>query len=62
MSLPYWERGLKSIDCDVFESRIIVAPLLGAWIEIFHLKHLFDCSNVAPLLGAWIEIIYLPAI
>ena len=35
----------------------MVAPLMGAWIEIF--IALFISSmvfNVAPLMGAWIEI------
>ena len=35
----------------------LVAPLVGAWIEIFQLD--MDSSNktVAPLVGAWIEIL-----
>ena len=36
----------------------MVAPLVGAWIEIYHGLHY--CSTraiVAPLVGAWIEII-----
>ena len=36
-----------------------VAPLAGAWIEIF--SAVYDCSQssvVAPLAGAWIEIPY----
>ncbi len=35
----------------------MVAPLVGAWIEIYHGLHY--CSTraiVAPLVGAWIEI------
>ena len=33
-----------------------VAPLVGAWIEIY--ERIFDALNakVAPLVGAWIEI------
>ena len=34
----------------------IVAPLVGAWIEIsYHLKY-GGQADVAPLVGAWIEI------
>ena len=35
---------------------MIVAPLVGAWIEIKILFALFQFNNVAPLVGAWIEI------
>ena len=35
----------------------IVAPLVGAWIEIFeHCRNGKDRLVVAPLVGAWIEI------
>ena len=34
----------------------IVAPLVGAWIEIFVLINLLCHYPVAPLVGAWIEI------
>ena len=40
MSLPSRERGLKSLDCDFFSDRKIVAPLAGAWIEIQEMVHL----------------------
>ena len=33
-----------------------VAPLVGAWIEIFVLKDESIVGGVAPLVGAWIEI------
>ena len=33
-----------------------VAPLAGAWIEIFFCFVSFDNFLVAPLAGAWIEI------
>ena len=33
-----------------------VAPLVGAWIEIFCFEHLEQSFSVAPLVGAWIEI------
>ena len=34
MSLPLWERGLKSIYEVLVTSLDSVAPLVGAWIEI----------------------------
>ena len=38
-------------------SRIQVAPLAGAWIEIAHLQIKKEDDDVAPLAGAWIEIV-----
>ena len=37
--------------------RKIVAPLVGAWIEIICKWENHEPSYVAPLVGAWIEII-----
>ena len=37
--------------------KIAVAPLTGAWIEIFVIKDFTTLSYVAPLTGAWIEIL-----
>ena len=35
---------------------LVVAPLVGAWIEIIRsIEHLCT-DSVAPLVGAWIEI------
>ena len=34
LSLPSWERGLKSEVPGVYEADLDVAPLVGAWIEI----------------------------
>ena len=34
----------------------LVAPLVGAWIEIASEIHADELSEVAPLVGAWIEI------
>ena len=34
----------------------IVAPLVGAWIEICNGTPGYPYVNVAPLVGAWIEI------
>ena len=36
--------------------RVRVAPLVGAWIEIFYDVDQADVAKVAPLVGAWIEI------
>ena len=33
-----------------------VAPLAGAWVEIFHLYGWSRHYQVAPLAGAWVEI------
>ena len=33
-----------------------VAPLVGAWIEIYGLNTGIPMTSVAPLVGAWIEI------
>ena len=37
----------------------VVAPLVGAWIEITIQPQRFRLSWVAPLVGAWIEIFVL---
>ena len=37
-------------------SVLIVAPLVGAWIEILDAPHIEEIEGVAPLVGAWIEI------
>ena len=34
MSLPSWERGLKSLATYRYIPSFAVAPLVGAWIEI----------------------------
>ena len=57
-SLPTWERGLKYLICMSCLFRFLVAPYMGAWIEI-----LCSCKNerqreVAPYMGAWIEILF----
>lgn len=36
---------------------IIVAPLVGAWIEIEEPEYERLCNMVAPLVGTWIEIL-----
>ena len=37
-------------------AKIAVAPLVGAWIEIFWCVNYMRGIKVAPLVGAWIEI------
>ena len=56
MSLPLWERGLKYLVCVLVVAVNEVAPLVGAWIEIFSAVVKTRRLNVAPLVGAWIEI------
>ena len=34
LSLPVWERGLKSSSEIIFATVQVVAPRVGAWIEI----------------------------
>ena len=54
-SLPLWERGLKSLVIVAHGGGVVVAPLVGAWIEIDYDRK-YDASDfVAPLVGAWIE-------
>ena len=36
--------------------KIAVAPLVGAWIEIYYFSCFIYLEAVAPLVGAWIEI------
>ncbi len=36
--------------------KYVVAPLVGAWIEIYDLNNVLKWKEVAPLVGAWIEI------
>ena len=39
----------------------MVAPLVGAWIEIDYLHRLTVAIRVAPLVGAWIEMLAVSA-
>ena len=36
--------------------KIAVAPLVGAWIEIYYFSCFIYLEAVAPLVGAWMEI------
>ena len=57
MSLLSWERGLKYGGMHSLFLVLVVAPLVGAWIEIPKGNpHMLASAKVAPLVGAWIEI------
>ena len=56
-SLPLRERGLKYGRVYRAGNVIPVAPLAGAWIEIFWRNYVQRIKVVAPLAGAWIEIV-----
>ena len=55
-SLLSWERGLKSEIIGGIYQPTLVAPLVGAWIEIALPGNIPIQNSVAPLVGAWIEI------
>ena len=60
MSLPVWERGLKSFVVTIPTYAEFVAPGMGAWIEIStQLVRRGLGGSVAPGMGAWIEILAL---
>ena len=44
-----------SLNCVPYS--FLVAPLVGAWIEIFIAEEPVSDGSVAPLVGAWIEIV-----
>ena len=56
MSHPTWVRGLKFLFNPVRERGYIVAPHVGAWIEIYYSPVMPIAQRVAPHVGAWIEI------
>ena len=60
-SLLSWERGLKSVAAPALDTGALVAPLVGAWIEIQAEAAKMAGMSVAPLVGAWIEIELLRA-
>ena len=55
-SHPLWVRGLKSINSKNITLNLIVAPFMGAWIEIGSPNNINAVDLVAPFMGAWIEI------
>ena len=61
-SLLSWERGLKLLLLLVQIIAMLVAPLVGAWIEMDEELAPLDPNGVAPLVGAWIEIKLLSGI
>ena len=48
-SLPLWERGLKFVRILGTDISIIVAPLVGAWIEISSLSDIQSSVGSLPL-------------
>ena len=57
VSLPTWERGLKSEDWEGSYTMKDVAPYMGAWIEMAYRNTFQRFLDVAPYMGAWIEIL-----
>ncbi len=55
-SHPSRVRGLKSISEYLYDTKCLVAPFTGAWIEIYVYWSLYQEVKVAPFTGAWIEI------
>ena len=55
-SLRSSERGLKSVILSLIMLACLVAPFVGAWIEISSIICIFSSIIVAPFVGAWIEI------
>ena len=55
-SLPSWERGLKFCNATMAAIGKLVAPLVGARIEISVSRFFCAWICVAPLVGARIEI------
>ena len=55
LSHPTWVRGLKYNKIIFSFSLIIVAPHVGAWIEMVNGSSITHGMKVAPHVGAWIE-------
>ena len=60
-SLPLWERGLKLLKGYGMKIASLVAPFMGAWIEMVSRITSSSFSSVAPFMGAWIEIMPVEA-
>jgi len=43
-SLPTWERGLKYLLFEIWDQLVVVAPYMGAWIEIIRLLNIMACQ------------------
>ena len=61
-SPPSRERGLKCLGRGEDYLLTAVAPLAGAWIEMFDYSEIAPIIEVAPLAGAWIEISGIPSV
>ena len=48
---------MKFTSLTVTMKAAVVAPLVGAWIEIEEPEYERLCNMVAPLVGTWIEIL-----
>ena len=59
-SHPTWVRGLKYEVVAARHPVQVVAPHVGAWIEMPKTSCLTLPAMVAPHVGAWIEIVKLP--
>ena len=57
-SLPSWGRGLKYNLNFQNKHSWRVAPFMGAWIEMSHIRDKLTEISVAPFMGAWIEMEY----
>ena len=55
-SPPVWGRGLKSIASPRDNLAPVVAPGVGAWVEMVPDGWYIDTHLVAPGVGAWVEI------
>ena len=52
-----WVRGLKLVKLHALNLISLVAPRVGAWIEIVSADSISLVVVVAPRVGAWIEIV-----
>ena len=57
LSLPLWERGLKSEAKENKAWEIGSLPLWERGLKFTHVVKVSVCCLVAPFVGAWIEII-----
>ena len=51
-SLPSWERGLKSSQAVQFRTLCLVAPFVGAWIEIAEWTGMVKVAECRSLRGS----------
>ena len=56
VSPPVWGRGLKSQRKNWRSAPGMVAPGVGAWVEISRAARSASRASVAPGVGAWVEI------